>query len=66
MTNAIRAEWAKNAVRVFQDATGAGDEDALGDLLANLMHLYGANTFAKEARRARFHYRVELREDPGA
>lgn len=63
VTNAIRAAWAKQSVRVFQNATGAGDEDALGDLLCDLMHLYGAKQFAHEARRARFHYRVELRED---
>lgn len=37
--NEERAAWALHAVKAFQDATGRGDETAIGDLLCNLMHL---------------------------
>lgn len=59
--NAARAAWAGRAVRTFQDATGADDEDALCDLLANLQHWadYQGYDFEAAMRRARDHYEAE-------
>ena len=37
--NGERAQWAKEALTAFQRATRADDEDAVKDLLCNLMHL---------------------------
>jgi hypothetical protein len=36
--NDDRAEWAAAALTEFQRVTGTEDEDALGDLLTDLMH----------------------------
>ena len=59
--NAARAEWAHRAVLTFEGATGADREDALCDLLSDLMHwcnVYGQD-FDRELRRAREHYAAE-------
>jgi hypothetical protein len=37
--NDDRAEWALQALEAFQEATGADDCDAIGDLIADLAHL---------------------------
>ena len=37
--NEDRAAWALHAVKAFQEATGSDDDTAIGDLLADLMHL---------------------------
>ena len=36
--NDDRSEWAAEALSAFQRVTGTEDEDALGDLLCDLMH----------------------------
>lgn len=59
--NDDRAEWAASALRHFQCTTGADYEDALGDLLCDLMHWADRNNFDFEAAlfRARGHYEAE-------
>lgn len=64
VTNAQRAEWAQSAINAFRDATRADEEDALADLLCDLLHLYGDERFDNDLRRGRGHYAVELTEDP--
>jgi hypothetical protein len=59
--NFDRASWADKAISAFRDATGTDREDALGDLLADLMHWadrtgYG---FDEALDRARGHYGAE-------
>ncbi len=57
-TNANRVQWAAAALRHFQCRAGCDYEDALGDLLCDLMHWSGRNNFDFEAAlfRARGHY----------
>jgi hypothetical protein len=43
--NGDRAEWAGAALRHFQCVTGTDYEDALGDLLCDLMHWCDRNNF---------------------
>jgi hypothetical protein len=59
--NDLRAAWAASAVRTFQDATGTDDEDALCDLLCDLMHWADRHRqdFEAALERGRDHYQVE-------
>jgi hypothetical protein len=59
--NDDRATWAATALRAFRKATGTDEEDALGDLLADLMHWSDRNNFDFDAAldRARMHYEAE-------
>lgn len=59
--NDHRSQWADIAVRAFQMATGADDEDSLGDLLTDLMHWSDRNGFDFQAAfdRALSHYAEE-------
>ena len=59
--NCERAEWAKAALHAFMAQTGVDYEDALGDLLSDLMHLSDREPFDFEAAldRARCHYAAE-------
>jgi len=59
--NAYRARWAEIALRAFQKATGADAQDAVCDLLCDLMHLSDRSEFGFEAAlgRARKHYEAE-------
>jgi len=59
--NNDRAEWAAAALRHFQCITGTEYEDALGDLLCDLMHWSDRNDFdfAAALERARMHYEAE-------
>jgi hypothetical protein len=43
--NDDRASWAGIALHHFRRATGAGREDAVGDLLCELMHWCDRNNF---------------------
>lgn len=63
--NDRRAEWAAAALRAFMEATGTDEEDALGDLLADLMHWADRNNFDFESAldRARSHYVEETARD---
>lgn len=63
-TNEARAEWAKTAIDAFQLATGTDDEDALADLLCDLMHFCDRNEethgkFADALYRAKSNYAAE-------
>jgi hypothetical protein len=59
--NDRRAEWAETSLRHFRSWTGAEYDDALGDLLCDLMHWCDRNDFDFEAvmDRARMHYEAE-------
>lgn len=63
--NDDRASWAALALRHFRRATGADREDALGDLICNLMHWCDRNNFDFELAlyRARGHYMAETTAD---
>lgn len=59
--NEDRARWAKAALKAFMDQTGVDYEDALGDLLCDLMHLADREPFDFQAAldRACGHYAAE-------
>jgi hypothetical protein len=59
--NDDRAAWAASALTAFMRCTGTDLEDALGDLLANLMHWCDRNNYDFDAAldRARAHYNAE-------
>lgn len=59
--NDQRAEWADAAIRKFQRITNADDEDALCDLLCDLMHWCDRDAldFDRELNRAKMHYDAE-------
>jgi hypothetical protein len=65
--NDSRAAWASIAIQAFQAATGTDDEDALGDLLTDLMHWSDRNIYDFEAAlcRAHEHYEAETTSDDG-
>jgi hypothetical protein len=48
--NPKRAKWAQQVIDTHMAATGSDDCDALGDLLANLMHLCDQRTRNKRGR----------------
>ena len=64
--NTDRAEWAEVALLAFMRKTGADREDALSDLLSDLMHWCDRNSgqsFEAELARAREHYAYETRPE---
>jgi hypothetical protein len=68
ITNTDRSQWALKAISAFRKATGTDMEDALADLLADLMHWSDrmGYQFDAELARGRGHYEAELVEDePG-
>ena len=64
LRNVIRARRAAVALAEFQRQTGADLEDAVSDLLADLMHWCDRfdQSFAEELHRARNHYHAETGE----
>jgi hypothetical protein len=64
--NDKRAAWAAVALRAFRLVTGTDNEDALGDLLCDLMHLSDRNDydFNDALSRARWHYQAETTAVP--
>lgn len=60
-TNDQRADWADAVLWQFQRLTGADTEDAVSDLLADLLHWCDRHgqDFDSELRRARNHYNSE-------
>jgi hypothetical protein len=65
--NDERANWALNALNEFIRCTGPDEEDALCDLLCDLMHLADRREdhmpdFEAVLRRARYHYEAETSE----
>ena len=61
--NDNRAEWARAALHEFRRITGTDEDDALCDLLCDLMHWCDRNgaDFHKELRRAKWHYAEETK-----
>jgi hypothetical protein len=59
--NDDRAAWAAAALVSFQSETGTDDEDALADLLCDLMHWCDRNAsdFETCMSTARMHYEAE-------
>ena len=64
--NDRRAEWAAQTIERFQFITRTDDEDAVADLLNNLMHYCdrSSQSFQHQLRRARGMYRDETSEEP--
>jgi hypothetical protein len=64
--NDKRAAWAGSSLRTFIDETGVDQEDALGDLLCNLMHWSDRHDYDFDAAldRARFHHEAETAGEP--
>jgi hypothetical protein len=64
--NHERAQWAEAAVNAFRRQTGTDIEDALPDLLCDLMHLADrkARDFNAALVRAQEHYEAETTPDP--
>lgn len=64
-TNFNRAAWAAETLSVFRHRTGCDYEDALGDLLSDLMHWADQHEFDFEAAliRARDHHACEVAEE---
>ena len=64
--NEERANWAKSALLTFQHETGVDGDDALADLLCDLMHLADRKGWhlAAEMERAQAHYEAETTPDP--
>jgi hypothetical protein len=62
--NDKRADWAAAAVISFMRTTGTDEEDALSDLLADLMHWADRANYDFDAafHRARDHYEAETAE----
>jgi hypothetical protein len=63
--NSKRSQWAEAALSKFKSLTGADDDTALYELLANLMHWCDrhAVTFNDDLDRARAHYDAETTPD---
>jgi hypothetical protein len=63
--NVSRVAWADQTIKAFQAATGTDDEDALGDLLADLMHWADRSNYDFDAAllRAKDHYEAETLPD---
>ncbi len=59
--NDDRASWAGSALSTFIQVTGTDLEDAMGDLLADLMHWADRHNYDFDAAldRARHHYEAE-------
>lgn len=59
--NERRTAWAGLAIAAFTTATGTDEENALGDLLGDLMHWADRNNYDFDAAldRARMHYEAE-------
>jgi hypothetical protein len=59
--NASRVRWADMLLEEFQSLTGSDLEDAVSDLLADLMHWcdQSGQNFEKELCRAQTHYKAE-------
>lgn len=65
MNNSDRAAWARNAIVAFMATVGGDREDALPDLLTDLMHMadVDGDDFDDDLRRARGNYEEEIAEE---
>ena len=66
VNNTDRAAWADATIQLFRNLTGCDREDALGDLLCDLMHWADAHNFdfTLALVRASDHYEAEVAEAP--
>jgi hypothetical protein len=65
--NGERAEWAELAIVAFEERTGIDREDAVADLLCDLMHFcdrHDGFDFAADLNRAQGHYAAETGRAP--
>lgn len=64
-TNTKRAAWAEAAIHLFTQLTGCDREDALGDLLSDLMHWATRNNFDFDLAlsRAKGHFEEECAQE---
>lgn len=68
-TNDDRASWAEDPARLYADVTGLNYEDevdnAIGDLIASLLHLADRHGLCPETllQRAQMHYKHEIEEE---
>ena len=64
--NTERAQWTDAPMRCFQRETGTDDEDALSDLLCDLMHWCDRNDsdFDAALSTAQMHYEAETAPAP--
>ena len=65
-TNSDRKKWAKVALEAFSKEThmqGEDNETKACDLIANLMHLLGPESFDAALNVARMHYEEEIEEE---
>ena len=64
--NDQRSTWPEAAITAFRQATNTDEDDALGDLLADLMHWADRSgyDFAAALDRALFHYEAETEGEP--
>lgn len=64
--NIVRAVWASRSIKLFMEMTGTDLEDAVADLLCDLMHYCNLRKddvdFDAELDRARGHYKEELKD----
>lgn len=60
--NLTRSTWAEAAVVTFMGCTRTDREDAIADLLTDLMHLCdrGDTSFENELARAKANYEIEI------
>lgn len=65
--NTRRAEWAESALHAFMHTTGTESDNAVSDLLCDLMHFADrdSESFAQSLRRARRHYAEETSREVG-
>jgi hypothetical protein len=63
--NDDRSQWAAEALYAFQRVTSTEEEDALGDLLCDLMHWcdHNGREFDAALSRAWMHYEAETTPD---
>ena len=63
--NDLRSAWAQEAICAFMEQTGTEPEDALADLLCDLMHWADRNPmipFSRALDRAKSNYQAETAE----
>lgn len=65
VTNLQRALWAESAINTFRERNGAQADDALADLLCDLMHwaTFVNIDFANALDRAEYHYNAEAADE---
>ena len=64
--NDTRAGWGEQVILRFEALTGCDREDALADMLCDLMHWCDRNglDFARQVERAEYHYQCETSNEP--